>query len=159
MASTTKKCKEIGQSEKVPNSFKFLFKKWSIWRLFSLRVVRKHSKRFRDLAAGPRSEIGRSGKVPNSFTLSIEKVIDLETFGLPSGPKAFEAISGPLVGTYMLMIWNLLDLRMVRKHAQASWTLKPQKNNRKTAKYCYVSINVCVSLGFSIRLSEILLFH
>ena len=58
-------------------------------------MVPEHSKRFRDLAAGPRSEIGQSGKVPNSFKLSIEKVIELETFGLLSGPKAFEAILGP----------------------------------------------------------------
>ena len=70
----------------------FLLKKWSIWRLFGLRVVPKLSKRFRDLAAGPRSEIGQPGKVPNSFKLSIEKVIDLETFGPPSGPKASSSL-------------------------------------------------------------------
>ena len=92
MASTTKKFKEIGQSEKVPNSFKFLFKKLSIWTLLGLRMVRTHSKRFRDLAAGPQSEIGQSGKVPNSFKLSIEKVIDLEIFGPPSGPKASSSL-------------------------------------------------------------------
>ena len=66
----------------------FLLKKRSIWRLLDLRVVPRLSKRFRDLAAGPRSEIGRSGKVPNFFKLSIEKVIDLEIFWPPSGPKA-----------------------------------------------------------------------
>ena len=59
------------------------------------------SKRFRDLASGPRSEIGQSGKVPNSLKLSIQKVIDLEAFGAPIGPKAFEAISGSPVRTYI----------------------------------------------------------
>ena len=51
MVSTTKKC--IWQANPLvregANSFKFLFKKWSIWILLGLRVVRKHLKRFQNL--------------------------------------------------------------------------------------------------------------
>ena len=76
-----------------------------------LRVVPRLSKRFRDLAAGPRSEIGWSGKVPNSFTLSIEKVIDLETFGLPSGPKASSSLlSSETMKNirFLRVLWNFV---------------------------------------------------
>ena len=102
MVSTTKNARKPTSPARCQIPLNFLLKKWSIWRLLGLRVVPRHSKRFRDLAAKPRSEISRSGKVPNSFKLLLKKCSISRFFGL----------------------------RVVPRHPQDSWAPKPWKNIR-----------------------------